>query len=312
MSVAASPLSKPVQSEEQVDSSGWSASLYNKTAKFVYSTPFVAPILELLDAKPGESILDVGCGSGEVSLEIEKIVAKEAGGVVVGLDASESMVRSCASRSPSKNETDSGVAFQIAKAKQNGIQHAFVCDAHDIQVPSDITEAVQGGEGRFDAVFSNAALHWCKRDPLAVLKSAKRWLKPGGRLVVEMGGFMNPYPLGVRSALYAAIRARGHDPVAYDPWYFPSVEDYTKLLTAAGFDPTHISLTPRVTPLPNGLYEWLRLFVRNSFLKVFDEDEAREVMEEVVEKCRVDCQDAEGNWCMVYMRLRVRAVVKDP
>lgn len=78
---------------ERPDASGWSASLYNKTASFVYSTPFVAPVLQLLDAKPGERILDLGCGSGEVSLEIEKVVSQRHGGVVVGVDASQSMVR---------------------------------------------------------------------------------------------------------------------------------------------------------------------------------------------------------------------------
>jgi hypothetical protein len=134
---------------------------------------------------------------------------------------------------------------------------------------------------------------------------------------------------GVRSALYAAIRARGHDPAAYDPWYFPSMEDYVKvsltdtnttfplltivhvqLLVTAGFEPTHMSITPRITPLPTGLYEWLRLFVRNSFLRVFDEEEADRIMREVVENCRVDCQDATGNWAMTYMRLRFSAVLK--
>ena len=85
---------------------------------------------------------------------------------------------------------------------------------------------------------------------------------------------------------------------------------HVQLLVPAGFEPTHMSITPRITPLPTGLYEWLRLFVRNSFLRVFDEEEADRIMREVVENCRVDCQDATGNWAMTYMRLRFSAVLK--
>ncbi|KAF6757568.1 cyclopropane-fatty-acyl-phospholipid synthase [Ephemerocybe angulata] len=279
---------KREESEELPDSTGWSASLYNKTASFVYSSPFVAPVLDLLNAQPGEKILDVGCGSAEVSLDIQRVVSQQSGGVVVGMDASESM---------------------IVKAKANGLKHAFVCDAHDLIVPDEIYAWIgNGSDARFDAAFSNATLHWCKRDPLAVLQGVKRVLKPEGRFVAEMGGFMNC--IGVRSALYAAVRSRGYDPALYDPWYFPSMEDYVKLLVTAGFEPTHMSLTPRITPLPAGLFEWLRLFARNSFLRIFDDAEAAKIIEEVVENCRVDCQDAGGNWAMTYMRLRFSAVLK--
>lgn len=77
------------------DSSGWSANQYNRDASFVYSAKFTAPVLDLLDAKPGEKIIDFGCGSGEVSLEIEKIVhgKGDTAGFVAGFDASVSMVR---------------------------------------------------------------------------------------------------------------------------------------------------------------------------------------------------------------------------
>ena len=80
------------QESDARDSSNWSASQYNKTASFVYSAAFTAPVLELLDAQPGERILDVGCGSGEVTLQLQKIVEQKEVGMVVGTDFSESMV----------------------------------------------------------------------------------------------------------------------------------------------------------------------------------------------------------------------------
>ncbi|PPQ81268.1 hypothetical protein CVT25_015052 [Psilocybe cyanescens] len=265
------------------DSSGWSASLYNKTASFVYSSAFTAPVLELLAAQPGERILDVGCGSGEVTKIIQEAVEQRVGGIVVGTDFSEGM---------------------IAKAKENGVKHTFIADAQDMEYPQN----QPGFPEKFDAVFSNAALHWCKRDPLGVLVGARKVLKPGGRIVAEMGGFMNA--IGVRSALHDVVRSKGRDPEDLDPWYFPSMEDYVKLLVTAGFEPTHISLTPRITPLPTGLYDWLNLFVRSSFLRDFTDEEASEIMRDVEERCRGDCRDASGKWAMMYTRLRFTAVLK--
>ena len=76
----------------QRDSSGWSASLYNKTASFVYSPSYASPVLDLLAAQPGERIIDIGCGSGELTKDLQLLVEQKAGGVVVGTDFSESMV----------------------------------------------------------------------------------------------------------------------------------------------------------------------------------------------------------------------------
>ncbi|TFK70363.1 S-adenosyl-L-methionine-dependent methyltransferase [Pluteus cervinus] len=265
------------------DASGWSASLYNRTATFVYSQAFTAPVLELLAPKPGERIIDFGCGSGEVTLQINRVVEQKPGGITVGVDLSESL---------------------LAKAKANGLRHAYVGDIQALDPSRDIP----GHEEKFDAVFSNAALHWCRQNPPGVLQSAKAVLKPGGRLVAEMGGFMNC--IGVRAALYQVLRARGHDPIALDPWYFPSMEDYVKLLVTAGFEPVHVSLTPRITPISTGLGDWQQLFVRNSFLKDLSDEEAAEIMDEVENICRVDCQDQSGKWAMMYMRLRFSAVLK--
>jgi hypothetical protein len=84
---------------------------------------------------------------------------------------------------------------------------------------------------------------------------------------------------------------------------------YIQLLVSAGFEPTHISLSPRVTPVQEGLPAWLWLFVRNSFLREMDDQEAGDVIREVTHMCEVDCKDGEGNWAIVYMRLRFSAVL---
>ncbi|KAJ7457682.1 S-adenosyl-L-methionine-dependent methyltransferase, partial [Mycena galericulata] len=184
----------------------------------------------------------------------------------------------------------------------------FVSDIQDLDIP--IAEFNNSDpDFKFDAAFSNAALHWCKRNPAGVLESVKRILKPGGRFVAEMGGAMNC--IGVRSALHSVLKSRGHNPSPLDPWFFPSVEDYTKLLIAASFEPLQISLSPRATPLEDGLKGWLEVFVRKSILKDFPDSEATEIISEVVDVCRVDCLDNSGNWSMMYNRLRFEAVLKD-
>ncbi|KAH9922658.1 cyclopropane-fatty-acyl-phospholipid synthase [Fomitopsis serialis] len=250
----------------------WSAANYQKTASFVFSNEFTAPVLTLLDAKPGERIIDVGCGSGEVTLQIQQLVG------------------------------------------ETGVVHAFVGDAQAIDIPSTWDASLKN----YDAVFSNAALHWCKQNPRGVVESAKRLLKPGGRFVVEMGGQMNC--IGVRAALHHVLRNRGYKPEELDPWYFPSTADYksyrfrpltiadVQLLESAGFDVQTISLHPRITPLNGAVIDWLRLFARPHFLANMVDKEAEEIMEAVQEMCAVDCRDSQGRWSMVYIRLRFVAV----
>ncbi|KAF9009690.1 S-adenosyl-L-methionine-dependent methyltransferase [Cyathus striatus] len=278
---SSNPTTKPF------DSSGWSASTYNANASFVYSAAFTSPVLDFLAAAPGERILDVGCGSGELTIQLARLVEQHEGGIAVGTDNSESMIQ---------------------KSRKNGLKHAFVCDAHALQLPDEISQITTA----FDAVFSNAALHWCKRDPPAVIAGVRRVLKTGGRFVGEMGGFMNcigpnDYS-GVRSALQESLTRRGYDFNELDPWYFPSAEDYTKLLVAEGFNVEHAALVPRVTPLPTGIYGWLQTFARGSIFRDFKEEEAHEIMREVENKLRIDCQDSNGKWAMMYVRLRFVAV----
>ncbi|KAJ3784626.1 S-adenosyl-L-methionine-dependent methyltransferase [Lentinula aff. detonsa] len=274
------------------DSSGWSAALYNKNANFVYSPAYTSPVLDLLAARPGERVIDFGCGSGEVSLVIEKVVKEEKEGYVAAVDFSESM---------------------IEKAKAQGFAEAFVCDIQDFTFPPP--GKYNGPREEFDAVFTNATLHWCKRDPSGVIKSAKKILKRNGRFVGEMGGFLNCIDIstswfsGIRAALKSVLESKGYNAIERDPWFFPSPEEYSTLLKAEGFNITHISLTPRFTPLQTGLYGWLSTFARGSWLSDLPEHEAEEIMKEVEEICHVDCQDGNGNWAMVYVRLRFVAVL---
>jgi len=260
----------------------WSASEYNKVASFVYSRENTAPVIALLDPKPGEKIIDFGCGSGQVTLELSKVVTDV--GVVVGVDSNQNM---------------------IDKAKENGLERAYV---QDIQALKDeFASELLEKHGRFDKVFSNAALHWCKRDPAGVLRSVNRVLKPGGLFAAEFGGWGNC--VGVRSALHSALRKRGYDPIARDPWYFPSTESYSKLLISEGFEVVDISLVPRPTLLTGHLLEWLRLFTKGStFLQGFDPEETEVILREVADACEVDAKDVDSDrWMLMYVRLRVLA-----
>lgn len=134
-------------------------------------------------------------------------------------------------------------------------------------------------------------------------------LKPGGRFVGEMGGFMNC--IGVRATLHVALRKRGYDPIPVDPWFFPGVQEYTRLLEEGGFEVKHISLNPRFTPLEDGgVAGWMRLFARHTILGGLKDEEAKEVIEEVSDVCSVDLKDSDGKEAMMYMRLRFVAILK--
>ncbi|KAF9650378.1 S-adenosyl-L-methionine-dependent methyltransferase [Thelephora ganbajun] len=269
----------------------WLASEYNEAASFVYSTENTAPVLALLDPKSGDKIIDFGCGSGEVTIKLSKVVADV--GIVVGVDSSQSMASTTA---PST---------ELEKAKKNGLENVFV---QDIQALDDeFASRLLIKHGQFDKVFSNAVLHWCKLDPAGVIRSVKKVLKPGGVFVAEFGGWGNC--IGVRSALHSALRKRGYDPIARDPWYFPSTESYSKLLVSEGFEVVNISLVPRQTLLAGHILEWLRLFTkRTTFFQGIDLNETEVILGEVANTCEVDAKDTDNDrWMLMYVRLRVLA-----
>ncbi|CAN0000408.1 unnamed protein product [Ectocarpus sp. 4 AP-2014] len=172
----------------------------------------------------------------------------------------------------------------------------------------------------FDAVFTNAALHWV-RAPRTVIEGAKRVLRPGGRFVGEFGGHGNM--AAVRVAMHAALWRRGVDPLAVDPWYFPTPHEYQQLLEAAGFIVDDVWLVPRPTVLPagTGMRGWLSTFTK-AFLNAIPEEASSKrgttnengltetkatVVDEALAALQPALRDKDGFWTADYVRLRFRA-----
>jgi SAM-dependent methyltransferase len=178
----------------------------------------------------------------------------------------------------------------VAAARSRGI------DAHQAAA-----ELLPFADAAFDAVFSNAVLHWV-RDHDAMMAQVRRVLKPGGRFVAEMGGQGNVAAIGV--ALRAVLGRHGYGDREDGVNYYPTAEGYTRRLERHGFEVQRIALIPRPTPLAQGGMEgWLRTFRRG----VFDglPIELREtVVEETAALLAPVLRDEEGNWVADYVRLR--------
>lgn len=240
----------------------WNSDGYAKNARFV--TDLGMPVLELLAPQPGERILDLGCGDGVLTKKIADL-----GCDVVGLDSSREFV---------------------ASARTLGLE-----------VVEKSASAMDFGP-EFDAVFSNAALHWMK-DTDVVIRRVARALRPNGRFVAEMGGHNCVKTL--LDALMEELRCRGHDGQSANPWYFPTVEDYGAGLAAAGFGIDYIALIPRPTSLPD-IMGWLTTFC-GCFTAVLPQEERIDYLECVRERIRPQLCDDNGKWTADYVRLRFKA-----
>lgn len=232
-------------------------------ANAAYVAELGKPVVDLLAPRPGERILDLGCGDGALTLEIAR-----RGCSVIGVDASEEMVR---------------------VARSLGVE-ARVVDGATLEF---------GGE--FDAVFSNAMLHWIK-PPEAVISGVWRALKPGGRFVGEFGGSGNVERI-IRE-LEATLAERGH--TIESPWYFPTPEEYSTLLENAGFVVHAIELFPRRTELPEDLGGWLETFAGH-YISTVPGPERGDLIAEIVERLRDSLSDGAGTWFADYIRLRFSA-----
>ena len=242
----------------------WNPDRYALTAGFV--PEFGVAVLGLLAPLPGENILDLGCGDGSLT---DRIIAS--GASAVGVDASPE---------------------QVAAALKRGVD-ARVCEGQSLDFNAD-----------FDAVFSNAALHWML-PPEPVAAGVWRALKPGGRFVGEMGGKGNIET--VVGALTVCLGRRGIDARALSPWYFPGVDDYTALLQGAGFRVANMELFPRPTQIPGAIEDWLWTFCE-VFLKAVPDSARPAFMAELEEALAPELLDGRGRWSVDYVRLRFHAV----
>jgi SAM-dependent methyltransferase len=245
----------------------WNAASYEENARFV--SDLGAEILGWLAPRPGERILDLGCGDGALTAKLAA-----AGAEVVGVDTSESLLEAARGRGLDARAMD-GEALTF--------------------------------NAEFDAVFSNAALHWMTR-PKSVIEGVKRALKPGGRFVAEFGGHGNV--AAIVTAMRSAAKALGGDPNLAGPWFYPTADDYRAMLEAAGFKVARIGLFYRPTPLPRALDGWLLTF-RHAFFDQFELNARDAAIEHIAGLLEPVLKDAQGRWLADYVRLRVEAMMGD-
>jgi SAM-dependent methyltransferase len=248
----------------------WNPELYQASHSFVWK--FGRDLLELLAPQPGERILDVGCGTGQLTADIAGSGAR-----TQGIDKSASM---------------------IEQARRNFPDLRFE--------QADVTALPFQGE-EFDAVFSNATLHWV-RDAEAAAAEISRVLKASGRFIAEFGGRGNGRTLV--DAMYGALESLGvRHPEQFNPWYYPGIGEYAALLERHGLEVTFAALFDRPTPLEDGegaLRKWLAMF-GGSFTAALTPEQGEQFLRRVEERAAHQLRP-NGVWTVDYRRLRVRAV----
>ncbi|MGE8000045.1 class I SAM-dependent methyltransferase [Lysinibacillus sp. NPDC093190] len=248
----------------------WNASLYDQKHDFV--SKFGGSLVDLLAPQKKESILDVGCGTGDLVHEIAAL-----GAHVQGIDASNDMIIGAQQKYPD-------ITFHTMDA------------------------TVLHMTKQFDAVFSNAALHWMKQQD-KVIQNIYSALKQGGRFVAEMGGHGN-----ISSIVWALEKSMEELKLSYIeeyfPWYFPTLEEYQSKLEDVGFTVEMITLYERPTPLQgeDGLHNWLVMF-SNNMLQHLSETEKEQIYDKCEELLKPKLYQ-DHQWIADYCRLRFVAIKK--
>ncbi len=247
----------------------WNARLYDDKHNFVFK--FGEDVVQLLNPRQGERILDLGCGTGYLT----HLIA-QAGARVIGIDKSPAMIERAQAAYPDLD-------FRVLSAG----------DFH-FDTP-------------FDAVFSNATLHWVL-DKENAIDNIYHALRPGGRLILEMGGKGNVEEIvvAIRKVL---TRHHYYSNAATQVWYFPSLGEYTTLLEKRGFRIHSAAHFDRPTPLQdtdNGIKDWIRMF-GNAFFKDIPDTKIDTILEEIQETLK-STHYTNHTWVADYKRLRIEAI----
>jgi trans-aconitate methyltransferase len=246
----------------------WNTELYEAKHDFVWKLGQGA--LDLLNPQPGERILDLGCGTGHLTSCIA-----ESGAQVLGVDASLDM---------------------IGQARQNFPKLTF-----SLQDAAALTY-----QDEFDAVFSNAALHWML-EPARVVASLSRALRPGGRFAAEMGGKGNIRL--IVDAIETVVRRYSPDSPLSSRNYFPSIPEYTAILEAHGFEVVYARLFDRPTPLEGsaGMENWIHQF-KWYYFEALPLADRKTALAEVIEQLRPHLDNKDTGWFADYRRLQFIAL----
>ena len=262
---AAAPPNKPAaRGTDTAPEQRWDPARYAEHGRFV--AELAGPLVELLAPRENDEILDLGCGDGVLTAALAARCRR-----IVGVDASPE---------------------QVAAARALGVD-ARICDGHALPFESD-----------FDAIVTNAALHWMTR-PDAAIDGMWRALRPGGRVAAEMGGAGNV--ARIAGALAGALERRGIDAASRFPWYFPTPEAYRRKLAARGFEIRAMTLVERPTTLPGDIAGWLETFAAPFVEAVADEDRPA-LIAEVRDALEPALYRPGNGWVADYVRLRFLAV----
>ncbi|MDL4841110.1 class I SAM-dependent methyltransferase [Aquibacillus rhizosphaerae] len=243
----------------------WNAHLYDEKHEFV--SRFGKDLIDLLAPMKGERILDIGCGTGDLAYELDNLQID-----IVGVDKSANMINQAIAKYPH-------ITFQV----------------------DDVTDLKYQNE--FDAVFSNATLHWVK-SPGRALNCIYNSLDSGGRFVAELGGKGNVKLITDEIIKQLDILGTDYNPGNF-PWYFPSIAEYSTLMEEAGFRVVFAQHFDRPTPLEgkNGLKTWIEMFAGSMFGE--QADDTKELVVTKVENNLKEFLYKDGSWFADYKRVRV-------